>query len=113
MNHVDEAVPFTRVHEFRHLHPEREASHHPGRSVIAREFSRAAGQGDDPYYPINTAEDQARLAAYAELAAGEADVLFGGRLGSYRYMDMHHVIAAALDAFDGTVAPWARGRSGG
>lgn len=108
MNYVDEAIPFTRIHEFRHLHPERESRHHSGRSVIAREFSRAARSQDEPYYPISTLEDKKRLAAYAELAVREQDVLFGGRLGSYRYMDMHHVIAEAMTAFDETVAPWAR-----
>lgn len=109
MNYVDREVPFTRIHEFRHLHPERHDRHDAGHSVIAREFSRAAGRDDEPYYPIATAEDRQRLAGYAALAAAETHVLFGGRLGSYRYMDMHHVIAAALQAFDDWVLPRARG----
>lgn len=105
MNYADDDVPFTRIHEFRHYHPERTGVA-GDKSVIMREFSRAASGGDEPYYPVNGAADRARLAAYRELAKGERNVLFGGRLGSYQYLDMHMAIASALTAFDNTVRPW-------
>jgi UDP-galactopyranose mutase len=76
------------------------------KSVIMREFSRFAGREDEPYYPVNTSADRERLAAYRELARGERNTLFGGRLGSYKYLDMHMAIASALTAFDNRVRPW-------
>jgi UDP-galactopyranose mutase len=106
MNYADEDVPFTRIHEFRHYHPERSATMATDKSVIMREFSRFAGREDEPYYPVNTSADRERLAAYRELARGERNTLFGGRLGSYKYLDMHMAIASALTAFDNRVRPW-------
>ncbi|WP_242891249.1 UDP-galactopyranose mutase [Actinomadura litoris] len=103
MNYADEDVPYTRIHEFRHFHPERE--YPSDRTVIMREYSRAAARGDEPYYPVNTAEDRARLLAYRELARGERGVLFGGRLGTYRYLDMHMAIAGALSMVDNKLRP--------
>jgi UDP-galactopyranose mutase len=104
MNYADEDVPFTRIHEFRHFHPERK--HYPDdRTVIMREFSRFADPGDEPYYPINTAEDRARLLKYRELAKGEPHVLFGGRLGTYKYLDMHMAIGSALTMFENKLRP--------
>ncbi len=103
MNYADQDVPYTRVHEFRHLHPER--SYPDDATVIVREYSRAAGVDDEPYYPVNTAEDRARLLRYRERAAAEPMVLFGGRLGTYRYLDMHMAIGAALTLVDNTLIP--------
>ncbi|MFK4729859.1 UDP-galactopyranose mutase [Agromyces mediolanus] len=97
MNYADASVPYTRIHEFRHFHPERE---YPGdRTIIMREFSRFAERGDEPYYPVNTPEDRAALLAYRELQDGEPDVYFGGRLGTYQYLDMHMAIGSALSMF--------------
>jgi UDP-galactopyranose mutase len=107
MNYADEGVPYTRIHEFRHFHPERE--YPVDKTVIVREYSRFAGHGDEPYYPINTAEDRAKLEKYRELARREArerSVLFGGRLGTYKYLDMHMAIGSALTAFDNKIAPY-------
>ena len=73
-----------------------------------REFSRFANDDDEPYYPINTPEDRDKLAAYRELAKTEtadAKVLFGGRLGTYQYLDMHMAIASALTMYENTLAP--------
>ena len=103
MNYADEDVPWTRIHEFRHFHPER--SHPPDRTVIVREHSRAAQPGDEPYYPVGTAADRAVLARYRALAAREDGVLFGGRLGTYQYLDMHMAIASALQLYDDVVRP--------
>jgi UDP-galactopyranose mutase len=103
MNYADEEIPYTRIHEFRHLHPERDYQRE--KSVIFREYSRFAGKNDEPYYPVNTAKDKNLYAAYRQLAGAEKNVIFGGRLGSYRYLDMHQAIGAALKLFDTTLAP--------
>ena len=103
MNYADEEVPFTRVHEFKHLHPER--THSRGKTVVMREFSRFAGREDEPYYPVNTAEDRQKLLVYRRRIAAEKNVFFGGRLGSYQYLDMHMAIAAALTAWDNEIRP--------
>ncbi|HEV2451790.1 MAG TPA: UDP-galactopyranose mutase [Streptosporangiaceae bacterium] len=105
MNYADEDVPFTRIHEFRHFHPER--SWYPeDKTVIMREFSRFASRGDEPYYPINTAADRERLLAYRELAGREPGVLFGGRLGTYKYLDMHMAIGSALSMYSSRLRPF-------
>ena len=114
MNYADEEVPYTRIHEFRHFHPERD--YYPkDKTVVVHEYSRSAESGDEPYYPINTPEDRSKLEAYRELAKQEAKerrVLFGGRLGTYKYLDMHMAIGSALSMFDNKIAPYfTEGRS--
>lgn len=107
MNYNDADVPYTRIHEFRHFHPERD-SYPADKTVIMREYSRFAEADDEPYYPINTPEDRAKVSAYRDLAKAETaqrNVLFGGRLGTYQYLDMHMAIASALTMFDNTLAP--------
>ncbi|WP_181773126.1 UDP-galactopyranose mutase [Amycolatopsis pittospori] len=107
VNYNDEEVPYTRIIEFRHFHPERK--HYPNdKTVVFREYSRFAGETDEPYYPINTPDNREKLEAYRELAKKEAkerNVLFGGRLGTYKYLDMHMAIGSALSAFDNKIAP--------
>jgi UDP-galactopyranose mutase len=102
VNYPDPDVRFTRIHEFKHLHPERR---YERKTVIMREYARFAGKSDEPYYPIGRHEDRNRYDRYRELAALETNVLFGGRLGTYRYLDMHQAIAAALRAYDAKVVP--------
>ncbi|WP_370333526.1 UDP-galactopyranose mutase [Mycolicibacterium hippocampi] len=109
MNYNDIEVPYTRIHEFRHFHPER--SYPADKTVIMREFSRFAADDDEPYYPINTDADRAVLGAYRGRARAEtasSKVLFGGRLGTYQYLDMHMAIASALNMYDNTLAPHLR-----
>ena len=103
MNYNDQEVPYTRIHEFKHFHPER--TYLPGKSVIVHEYSRFAEEGDEPYYPINTAEDREKLLKYRELAKKEPMVLFGGRLGTYKYLDMHMAIGSALSMYDNKLKP--------
>ena len=123
MNYSDADVPFTRAIEFKNFNPEREevggdagdasgnADFVPGKSVKAgetvvwQEYSRAATRDDEPYYPVNTEEDKALYARYAELAAAQPNTVFGGRLGTYNYYDMHNVIDMALRAYESQVAP--------
>jgi UDP-galactopyranose mutase len=111
MNYSDRDVPFTRIVEYRHFHPERR--YLSERSVIVREFSREAALDDEPYYPIGGAEDRETYARYRALATEVPNVIFGGRLGTYRYIDMHQAIASALKTFETVLTPFYRnGRSG-
>ena len=103
MNYADLDTAFTRIHEFRHFHPERDYPN--DRTVIHREYSRFADRDDEPYYPINTDDDRARLARYRQAAAAEPAVIFGGRLGTYKYLDMHMAIASALVTYDNVLKP--------
>ena len=95
INYADLNVPFTRIHEFKHLHPERPKSDF---TVIAREFSRVSTEFDEPYYPINSVGDRKIIEKY-RLKIEKEDknmVFFGGRLGTYKYLDMHMAIGSAL-----------------
>jgi UDP-galactopyranose mutase len=108
MNYADPDVPYTRIHEFRHFHPERDYPN--DKTVIMREFSRSARDEDEPYYPVNTPRDRERLLRYRDLGRAESGVLFGGRLGTYKYLDMHMAIGAALSMVDNKLTPhFARG----
>ncbi|MEH1128483.1 UDP-galactopyranose mutase [Micromonospora sp. CPCC 206061] len=104
MNYADETVPFTRIHEFRHFYPERR-DYPDDQTIIAREYSRFARRHDEQYYPINTGEDRARLLGYRDRVRAEHQVFFGGRLGMYKYLDMHMAIGSALTMFDNVVRP--------
>ncbi len=104
MNYPDADVNFTRIHEFKHFHPERKDSYPTDKTVIMREFSRFATKDDEPYYPVNTPEDRSGLLAYRELAKQEENVFFGGRLGTYQYLDMHMAIGSALSMWDNQIS---------
>ncbi len=104
MNYADADAGYTRILEFRHFHPERADRYPTDKSVIVREYSRFAARGDEPYYPVNTPADRAGLLAYRELAKGEPDVFFGGRLGTYQYLDMHMAIGSALTMWNNRLA---------
>jgi UDP-galactopyranose mutase len=101
MNYADEKVPYTRILEFRHFNPER--SYQNEKTVVVREYSRSAKRVDEPYYPIDTRQDKEVFLRYRERAEAERNVHFGGRLGTYRYLDMHQAIGAALKAFDSRI----------
>ena len=98
MNYGDFNVPFTRIHEFKHLHPER--THTPDQTIIMREYSRQSQIRDEPYYPVNSSADKRMLAEYRTMQRNEGNVYFGGRLGRYQYLDMHMAIASALQLAD-------------
>ena len=93
MNYGEQSVPYTRITEHKHFSPWEE---HEG-SVCYREFARACGPDDIPYYPIRQVEEKALLKKYVDLAAQESNVTFVGRLGTYRYLDMDVTIREALD----------------
>lgn len=96
MNYGDADVPFTRITEHKHFAPWE--AHE--KSICYREYSRACGADDIPYYPIRLAAEEALLGQYLERAALETGVTFVGRLGTYRYLDMDVTIREALDVSD-------------
>jgi UDP-galactopyranose mutase len=100
MNFSDETYPYTRIHEFRHLHPERAERYSTSSTVISKEFSRFADEEDEPYYPINSESDSTKLKLYRTLMKETNSVFFGGRLGSYKYLDMHMAVASALSMWN-------------
>ena len=93
INYCDLSVPWTRISEHKHFAPwEQHAD-----TVIFKEYSRLCEEGDTPYYPIRLVAEKALLAQYVQRAQQERNVTFVGRLGTYRYIDMHVTIAEALD----------------
>ncbi len=93
MNYGDVDVPYTRITEHKHFAP---WESHEG-SVLYKEYSRACGPEDIPYYPIRQVAEKTLLAEYVEKARAEDNVTFVGRLGTYRYLDMDVTIREALD----------------
>ena len=93
VNYTDAETPYTRIIEHKHF-----AFGTQPKTVISREYSTEWHQGDEPYYPVNDEKNGALYAKYKALADAETKVIFGGRLGEYKYYDMDKVIEAALDA---------------
>ena len=93
VNYTEREVPYTRVIEHRHF----EKCDANG-TVVSKEFSSEWSVGIEPYYPINNDENNALYKKYEQLALQEKNVIFGGRLGKYKYYDMDKVIEAALQA---------------
>ena len=91
INYTDRETPWTRIIEHKWFDP-----HDQPRTVISREFSSEWQPGDEPYYPINDEKNTERYLRYRQLADAQSNVIFGGRLGEYRYYDMDAVIASAL-----------------
>lgn len=93
INYSNEDVPYTRVHEHKHFTPWEQHE----KTVYFKEYSKETGEEDIPYYPKRLAADKEKLLKYRAEAEGLEGVSFLGRLATYRYMDMHHVIGEALD----------------
>ena len=93
VNYTEREVPYTRIIEHKHF----EFGAQP-KTVITREYSKEWKAGDEPYYPVNNDRNTQIYQRYKVLADREQNVLFGGRLGTYRYFDMHQIIGSALDA---------------
>ena len=92
VNYTDSETPYTRIIEHKHF----EFGTQP-KTVISREYSAEWQQGDEPYYPVNNDQNNALYAQYKEMADKESNVIFGGRLGEYKYYDMDKVIEVALN----------------
>ena len=103
INEADEEVPWTRTLEYRHLQVHQQLSAEI--SVVTREYSRKAERNDEPYYPVNTEADREKLLKYRDLSGRSMNVIFGGRLGSYQYLDMHMAIGSALTCFENEIVP--------
>lgn len=93
INYCMQSVPYTRITEHKHFAPWE--THE--QTVCFREYSKLSEEGDTPYYPLRLTEDKELLQKYIGLADREAGVTFIGRLGTYRYLDMHVVIGESLD----------------
>lgn len=98
VNYTDRETPWTRIieHKWFEFGKDENGNELP-KTVISREYSSEWKPGDEPYYPVNDEKNGALYARYRDLAAQEKNVIFGGRLGEYKYYDMDMVIAAALD----------------
>lgn len=95
MNYADENIPFTRIHEFKHYHPDWENS---DSTIICKEYSENYEVGNEPYYPINNPESEDLYQKYLSLAKQKfPNFVFGGRLGCYKYWDMDRAILNALE----------------
>ena len=92
VNYTEYEVPYTRIIEHKHF-----TFGTGGKTVITREYPAVWKPGDEPYYPMNDEKNNALYEKYKALASQEKNVLFGGRLGRYKYYDMHHVVAQALE----------------
>ena len=97
VNYTEADVPYTRIHEFKHYHPEDKAVMSCCKTIIMREYPRTWKSGDEPYYPVNNHESQALLEKYRAEATKIDGLVVGGRLGEYRYYDMDQSIGKALE----------------
>lgn len=105
INYCDQRVPFTRVSEHKHFAPWEKNE----QTLIYKEYSRLCGEADTPYYPIRLVKDKAQLTKYVALAKAEKKTTFVGRLGTYRYLDMHVTIEEALNVAECFLASLATG----
>ena len=97
MNYANQDIPYTRIHEPKHLHPERD--YPPDKTLVIKEFSEEANR-EEPYYPIGGEKNRLLYNKYLkEIKETYPNVIVGGRLGDYKYYDMHHVIREALNVY--------------
>lgn len=97
MNYAESSIPYTRIHEPKHLHPERD--YQVGKTIIFYETSRMS-KINNSYYPVNNDRNQNLKAKYIEEANKTKNVIFGGRLGEYSYYDMDQAILSAIKCYD-------------
>ena len=95
MNYTEREIPYTRIIEHKHFEFSKEAG-----TVITKEYPAEWKIGDEPYYPVNNDENAKLYEAYVELANKEDNVVFGGRLGMYKYFDMDKTIEAAFEMLE-------------
>ncbi|MDD6447260.1 UDP-galactopyranose mutase [Oscillospiraceae bacterium LCP25S3_E3] len=96
VNYTEYEVPYTRIIEHKHFEFGCQGGNETNHTVITREYPAKWQKGDEPYYPMNDSKNNELFAKYKALAGKEENVIFGGRLGMYKYFDMHNVIAEAL-----------------
>jgi UDP-galactopyranose mutase len=93
INYCEEEIPFTRIAEHKHFAPWEDHE----KTICFKEYSKQCEEGETPYYPLRLKEDKQKLRQYVDLAQTETKITFIGRLGTYRYLDMHMVIGESLD----------------
>lgn len=91
VNYTEKNIEYTRIIEHKHFEFGEQ-----DKTVITKEYPADWKRGDEPYYPINDSKNTELYIKYMKLAEGEKNVIFGGRLGMYKYFDMHHILAEAL-----------------
>ena len=96
VNYTESSVPYTRIHEYKHYHPERKETMALQKTIVTREYSAAWKAGDEPYYPVDNPSSRELMAQYARKAQQFPNLILGGRLGAYKYYDMDKAIDAAL-----------------
>lgn len=96
VNYTEYEIPFTRIIEHKHFEYGCQGGTPTNHTVITREYPAAWKHGDEPYYPMNDEKNNTLYEKYKALAEAEDHVFFGGRLGMYKYYDMHHIIEEAL-----------------
>ena len=101
VNYTDSETPYTRIIEHKHF----EFGTQP-KTVISREYSSEWKVGEEPYYPVNDDKNAELYQQYRKLADGETSVIFGGRLGEYKYYDMDGVVESALSAVKREKEKW-------
>ena len=97
VNYTGAEVPYTRIHEFKHYHPEDRAVMEAPSTIVCREYPKTWQPGDEPYYPVDTPASRELLARYRAEAAKTPSLIVGGRLGGYGYYDMDRSIGNALE----------------
>lgn len=97
MNYAELEIPYTRVHEFKHYHPERVDIYTSSKTVICREYPSRFLNGMEPFYPVNTDQNNQLYRKYLQLAEQKNDFFVGGRLGAYQYFDMDKTIRNGLN----------------
>ena len=107
MNYADVSVPYTRIHEPHHLHPEKEKN--IDKTLIIKEHSKL-DTTNNPYYPIPDQENKLLSLKYRDLANQLENIYISGRLGDYKYYDMHETIARGLDVYE-KIKTWKSNKS--
>lgn len=107
VNYCDDSVPWTRISEHKHFSPWEQHEN----TIIFKEYSRYCEENDTPYYPIRQAKEKSQLKQYIDLASEERNLTFVGRLGTYRYLDMHVTIGEALDVAERFLSAKSTGES--
>lgn len=100
LNYTSAEIPYTRSIEHKHFEPENQAGYQAPYTIISYEYPADWKRGDEPYYPVNDQRNSELYQKYTELAAKETNVVFGGRLGMYRYFDMDDSVIAAMECFN-------------
>lgn len=100
VNYTEYEVPYTRIIEHKHFEYQCQGGKSVPKTVITREYPVTWKSGDEPYYPMNDDKNDSLYSRYKELADKEKNVIFGGRLGMYKYFDMHNVVAEALNCIE-------------